>query len=773
MKNVRDLNLDLRHIRFRDSLQAKLLLIILLIFIVPSAIILFLSFNQFYKGQKTEIEKRMSTIALDENEYISTWANERFMDLRTIALRKEIQNFDKEAATQILDEYFSTWEGYDALALIDTKGITDINTNHTTIDVSTRQYVIDALAGKDAVSDPLISKGTGHIVVIFAIPVKSDGKIVGALMGAVAMSHIGDILNQIDMGETGEVYLVNRQSVVVSPIKYEDELKKAGKVEETAVLNYTLDDFAGQQLLDGKNGQGTYTNYAGEPVIGAYSINSTLGLGLVAEQAQSELFRSLYALIWTSVLISISILLVIAVIVIFVSRSIASPIRETAGYADRLAKGDIRFQVQSGQTGELKLLATSFQNIIDYQTKIAQTAIEIARGNLSVSVEPQSEKDELGIAFSEMLVQLRQMVSDIADNAGQLNASSTTMAISAAQAGDATAQIATTIQQVASGTNQQTGSITRVAGSVEQMNRAIEGVAQGTQEQANAITRASQLTSDLSQAIQHLAQATRNSAEGGNAASQASTDGIQTVENTIHAIQAIQEKVGLSSQKVQEMGERSRQIGVIVETIEDIASQTNLLALNAAIEAARAGEHGKGFAVVADEVRKLAERASTSSKEIVGLISGIQKTSQEAVLVMQSGAKEVENGVGTADQAGEALRKIQETAMNVYKDATQAAQIADQALKASNELVLAMDSVSAVVEENTAATEEMTAGSNEVTQTIESIASVSEENSAAVEEISANAEEMTAQVKEFSDSAQAMAEMAKELQNVVNRFTLN
>jgi methyl-accepting chemotaxis protein len=190
------------------------------------------------------------------------------------------------------------------------------------------------------------------------------------------------------------------------------------------------------------------------------------------------------------------------------------------------------------------------------------------------------------------------------------------------------------------------------------MTKAIWGVAAGAQEQSQAVSRASEITNQLSIAIEQLSSAAQGGADGGTEASKAAQEGVQTVQNTIQSMQSIQKKVGLSAQKVQEMGERSEQIGVIVEAIEDIASQTNLLALNAAIEAARAGEHGKGFAVVADEVRRLAERAAASTKEISSLIHGIQVTVTEAVKAMQDGANEVENGVGTANQAGEALNNI-------------------------------------------------------------------------------------------------------------------
>jgi methyl-accepting chemotaxis protein len=331
-------------------------------------------------------------------------------------------------------------------------------------------------------------------------------------------------------------------------------------------------------------------------------------------------------------------------------------------------------------------------------------------------------------------------------------------------------QITETMQQVAAGSAQQAQSVNGTAVSIEQMGRAIDGVARGAQEQATGINRVTDVISRVSASIQQVnSSAAVGEAESAQAAETAKSSA-QTLAEMITGMQDIRQKVRISSEKIEQMGSRSVQINAILETIEEIASQTNLLALNAAIEAARAGEHGKGFAVVADEVRKLAEKSMYATDEIGALVKAIQDAVDDATGAMNEGARAVEAGVERAGQSNQALQFILssvETASSKTGEIVHAVKQMDEAFGA---LIEAVDSVGAVVEENTAAAEEMAAGSNEVNQAITNIASISEENSASIEEVSASTLEIGSQVSSVSESAEVLRNVSIDLRAVVNNF---
>ncbi|HVN54927.1 MAG TPA: methyl-accepting chemotaxis protein [Anaerolineaceae bacterium] len=639
-------------------------------------------------------------------------------------------------------------------------------------DVDTSDYyLIPKRTKADSVIEPYLYEGV--LMTSFISPImKPDGTFIGIAGADTSLASWDKRVQQIKSFDTGYAWLVSNTGIFISaPDKSFIGTKTLADLAKEK-SNQQLTQLAGQIQAKKSGFVETTDPFTGKNVVMFYAPIDTGGWSLVNVVPVNEMMASANSLRNILIAIGVFTLLLINGIIFVFSRSFAKPIIEVWRAASKIADGDLDVQLNINQQDEIGRMAIDFQRMVAYLSRMANSAQRIARGDLSEKITPQSERDVLGNAFAQMVANVRSSVTRVAENASSLGAASGQLASSAEQAGQATSQIAATIQQVARGTSQQTESVTRTASSVEQMSRAIDGVARGAQEQAQAVARTAEITHELTNAIQQVTSNAEAGAKGSEQAAQVARSGTEIVHATIQGMETIQEKVALSSQIVQDMGVRSERISMIVETIEDIASQTNLLALNAAIEAARAGEHGKGFAVVADEVRKLAEKSAQATKEIGGLVKEIQSTVADAVEAMQAGSTEVERGVGQAKQAGLALSEILGAAETVNRQVGEIATEAKHMSHLSDELVAASDGVSAVVEENTAATEEMSAGAAEVTQSIENIASVSEENSAAVEEVGASAEEMSAQVEEVTASAQALSEMAQALQAIVAQFNL-
>jgi len=377
---------------------------------------------------------------------------------------------------------------------------------------------------------------------------------------------------------------------------------------------------------------------------------------------------------------------------------------------------------------------------------------------------------QTGSALDGMVSNLRLVVDSIAAKSLQLNDASRLLSSTSNQAGSATQQIAATIQQVAKGNQEQSVAVQETMIAVGELSSAIDEITRGAQEQARAIQQASASVARLNASISQVAAASKEVTAATDLARSAAESGANSVEQSVRGMGSIRQSTAAVAAKIQDLGSYSTEIGAIVETIDDIAGQTNLLALNAAIEAARAGEHGRGFAVVADEVRKLAERSSRSAKEIADLISRVQQGTQEAISAMDQGYRKVEDGVRLAEEAGVALRDILNAVQLASSQVSRIASAVQQMEVASHEVVAVMDSVSTIVERSLEAGKGMSSASQQVERAIEKVAAVSEETSAASEEVSASTEEMTAQVQEMVAQAQQLAGMADELRSIVGRF---
>jgi methyl-accepting chemotaxis protein len=278
--------------------------------------------------------------------------------------------------------------------------------------------------------------------------------------------------------------------------------------------------------------------------------------------------------------------------------------------------------------------------------------------------------------------------------------------------------------------------------STKQVTRTIQEVAIATERQVQSVEESSEIVAKMSSGAGQIASNAQSVSTSVMKTLDVATKGNEKIQNAVAQMSSIHQTVNGSADVIKELGERSKEIGQIVKVITGIANQTNLLALNAAIEAARAGEHGKGFAVVADEVRKLAEQSALSSKQIAELIQTIQIETSKAVQAMGQATKEVSEGINVVHYAGEAFQMIQESVYAVTKQ----------------------------IQEVSTASEQLSAGVTHVVTSIKEITDVSENNAAGTQTVSAEAEQQLASMEEITASTSSLAKMAEELQQLTLRF---
>ena len=268
----------------------------------------------------------------------------------------------------------------------------------------------------------------------------------------------------------------------------------------------------------------------------------------------------------------------------------------------------------------------------------------------------------------------------------------------------------------------------QVATASGQLNDTAEQIATGAEQVAAQVVTVATAGEEMSSTSADIARTCQLAAEGARRATRAAQNGARVVDNTVAVMGQIAAKVQESARTVESLGARSEQIGTIIGTIEDIADQTNLLALNAAIEAARAGEQGRGFAVVADEVRALAERTTRATREIGEMIKAIQLETKGAVGAMEQGVLQVESGTAEAALSGEALRDI---------------------LEQVNDVALQVDQIATAAEEQTATTSEISSNMQQITEVVQQTSLGAVESATAAAQLHGNAEALQRLVLQF------------------------
>lgn len=434
---------------------------------------------------------------------------------------------------------------------------------------------------------------------------------------------------------------------------------KFAELQETIDLRRTKGFAAAAQevLTDkGKNAMDSIRN-----LIGEMQEEETR---LLAQRSAEEKARA-HRTEMVIILGSLGAFMLLSLVGVFLTRNIAVPLGEVSAAAQKIAGGDLSVGVISnGRRDEVGVLATTFTEMTNSLGQMARVAEQISNGDLTVEVKPKSDKDVLGKAFAVMVEKLRRIIGEMQESIGVLSSSA---------------------QQIVATTTQ---------------------VAAAATETAAAVTETTITVEEVKQTAQLATQKAKYVSESAQRAAQVSDSGKKSAVDSIEAMKQIREQMESIAESIVRLSEQGQAIGEIMLTVNDLAEQSNLLAVNASIEAAKAGEQGKGFAVVAQEVRNLAEQSKQATIQVRGILNDIQKATNAAVMVTEQASKAVESGVKQSVQAGESVQKLGESIAEAAQAATQIAASSQQQMAGMDQVAQAMENIKTASTQNVASTKQ-------------------------------------------------------------------